>query len=61
MLEQSYIFSKLAQGRAPVVNYSTNGHDYTMGYYLANGIYPKRATFVKTIPAPQGQNKNYLQ
>ena len=57
MLERSYIFSKLAQECAPIVNYSTNGHDYTMRYYLADGIYPKWATFVKTIPAPQGQKR----
>ncbi|XP_076901602.1 uncharacterized protein LOC143556054 [Bidens hawaiensis] len=57
VLERSFIFTKLAQGRAPPVNYTVNGHDYTMGYYLADGIYPKWRTFVKTIPTPKG-NKN---
>ena len=55
MLERSHVFNELAEGRAPTIHYSINGHDYTMGYYLADGIYPKWATFVKTISAPQGQ------
>ncbi|XP_050258770.1 uncharacterized protein LOC126703730 [Quercus robur] len=48
-----------AQGLAPSVNYSINGHDYTMRYYLTDGIYPSWSTFVKTIRAPQGK-KNSL-
>ena len=38
ILEHSSIFTELAQGHAPLVNYSINGHDYTMGYYLADEI-----------------------
>nr|XP_023897389.1 uncharacterized protein LOC112009287 [Quercus suber] len=52
VLERSHVFSELAQGHAPAVNYSINGHDYTMGYYLTDDIYPQWSTFVKTIPRP---------
>ena len=55
MLKRSHVFNELAEGLAPAVHYSINGHDYTIRYYLTDGIYPKWATFVKTIPAPQGQ------
>ena len=60
VLERSPIFSELEQARASVVNYSINGHEYTMEYYLADGIYLKWSTFVKTIPSPQGGKKKKL-
>ena len=41
----------------PAVNYSIISHEYTRGYYLADDIYPKWSTFVKTIPSPRGHKR----
>ena len=47
----------MLQGRAPEVNYTINKNNYSMCYYLTNGIYPEWATFVKTISRPQGEKR----
>ncbi|XP_028059219.1 uncharacterized protein LOC114262953 [Camellia sinensis] len=36
VLDRSPLFSDLAQGKAPPVHYTVNGHSYDMGYYLAD-------------------------
>ena len=41
------------KGEAPSVQYTVNGTQYDMGYYLADKIYPEWAVFVKTISASQ--------
>ncbi|CAL5396462.1 unnamed protein product [Camellia sinensis] len=51
------LFAELIRERAPAANYTINNHAYTMGYYLADGIYPRWATIVKTISQPQGAKR----
>ncbi|XP_062182198.1 uncharacterized protein LOC133886543 [Phragmites australis] len=60
VLHQSHLLDDLAAGEAPKVNYTINGHEYTMGYYLADGIYPEWATFVKPILSPVGRKRQHF-
>ena len=60
VLHRSPLFANLAEGRALEVNYTINGHDYTMGYYLTDGIYPSWATLVKSISQPMGNKRKYF-
>jgi len=53
VLNRSPLFTQVLQGRAPEVQFTVNGTEYNMGYYLAYGIYPEWAAFVKTITLPQ--------
>jgi hypothetical protein len=60
VLQRSSIFARPVEGQGPQVNYKINGNDYSMSYYLPDGIYLSWATFVKTIPEPRGNKKKYF-
>ena len=53
VLQRSLVFDDLLNGRAPQVQFDVNRNTYNKGYYLTDGIYPKWATFIDAIDAPQ--------
>ena len=59
---KSPLFINAIKGEAPRVNYNVNGNHYDTEYYLADGIYPEWAAFVKTISKSQTEkHKLYAQ
>ncbi|XP_071735772.1 uncharacterized protein [Rutidosis leptorrhynchoides] len=52
VLNQSPIFDKLKDGTFSSAPFEVNGHEYSKGYYLADGIYPDWATLVKGYTCP---------
>ncbi|XP_047979396.1 uncharacterized protein LOC125221318 [Salvia hispanica] len=52
ILNSSTLFADQCRGRGPAIEFTANGLRYHMGYYLADGIYPRWPVFVKTISCP---------
>ncbi|WVZ73354.1 hypothetical protein U9M48_021670 [Paspalum notatum var. saurae] len=59
VLHRFPVFDELATGRTLEVEYWVNGNPYTMGYYLADKIYPNWATLVKTVSAPASMKQDF--
>nr|XP_043619631.1 uncharacterized protein LOC122591426 [Erigeron canadensis] len=57
VLNQSPLFNGFKDGIAPVVPFTVNGTEYKYPYYLVDGIYPRYAMFVKTIPHPTNEKR----
>ncbi|XP_020171761.1 uncharacterized protein [Aegilops tauschii subsp. strangulata] len=60
VLQQSPLFARLTQGKAPPCHYTVCGHEYNMGYYLVDGVYPSWAMFVSTISNPVGKKESHF-
>ncbi|CAL2278495.1 unnamed protein product [Prunus armeniaca] len=57
VLGQSPVFNDVLSGQGPNITYQVNNTVYQTGYYLADGIYPRWTTFVKSIPNPQSHKQ----
>jgi hypothetical protein len=60
VLDSSPLFRNLLNGEAPRCEYRINSNAYEQGYYLADGIYPDWATFVKTLSQPDGLDERHF-
>ncbi|KAM2643634.1 hypothetical protein EV1_017425 [Malus domestica] len=60
VLAQSPMFNDFLQGKAPKVTYWVNRRMYDKPYYLAYGIYPRWASFVKTVARLQSAKEKHF-
>ncbi|GJT84887.1 ALP1-like protein [Tanacetum coccineum] len=61
VLDNSPLFDDLLDDLAPVVPYVVNGVQYRNGYYLADGIYPEWASFVKSFTVATDPKHTYFK
>ncbi|GJZ34428.1 reverse transcriptase domain-containing protein [Tanacetum coccineum] len=61
VLDNSPLFDDLLDDKAPVAPYVVNGVEFEKGYYLADGIYPQWATFVKSFTVANNAKHAYFK
>ncbi|XP_047961644.1 protein ALP1-like [Salvia hispanica] len=57
VLNSSTLFADQCRGRGPAIEFTANGRKHHMGYYLADGIFPRWPVFLKTISCPIGERR----
>ncbi|GJY97305.1 ALP1-like protein isoform X1 [Tanacetum coccineum] len=61
VLDNSPLFDDLLDDKAPVAPYVVNGVEFEKGYYLADGIYPQWATFMKSFTVANDAKHAYFK
>nr|GEY47645.1 protein ALP1-like [Tanacetum cinerariifolium] len=61
VLDNSPLFDDLLDDLAPMVPYVINGVEYRNGYYLADGIYPEWASFVRSFTVATDPKHAYFK
>ena len=56
-LNSSTLFADQCRGRGLAIEFTANGRRHHMGYYLADGIYPRWPVFFKMISCPIGERR----
>ncbi|GJX04922.1 ALP1-like protein isoform X1 [Tanacetum coccineum] len=61
VLDNSPLFDDILNDIAPVAPYVVNGVGFENGYYLADGIYPQWAVFVKSFTVANDEKHSYFK
>ncbi|GKC74728.1 ALP1-like protein [Tanacetum coccineum] len=61
VLNHSPLFDDLLDDIAPVVPFEMNGVAFEKGYYLADGIYPQWAAFVKSFTVARDERNSVFK
>ncbi|GJT08769.1 ALP1-like protein [Tanacetum coccineum] len=61
VLDNSSLFDDLLDDKAHVAPFMVNGVGFEKGYYLADGIYPQWATFVKSFTVANDAKHSYFK
>jgi hypothetical protein len=61
VLHRSLVFDNLARGCTPQVHFTVNGHEYNMGYYLVDSIYPPWATLASGYSSPESNKQKRFE
>nr|GEV38791.1 nucleotide-binding, alpha-beta plait [Tanacetum cinerariifolium] len=61
VLDNSPLFDDLLDDKAHIAPYAVNGVEFEKGYYLADGIYPQWATFVKSFTVANDAKHAYFK